>query len=58
MTSRLATPCQVFGVPLVDMMRRNRDPEEQVPWVLNRFVGFLSKFGLEVCMYGQGLMKA
>lgn len=35
-------------MPLVEMMRRNRDPEEQVPWVLSRFVGFLSKFGLEV----------
>lgn len=43
MTSR-----QVFGVPLVEMMRRNEDPREEVPWVLKRFVGFLSKFGLEV----------
>lgn len=29
-------------------MRRNRDPADEVPWVLKRFVGFLSKFGLEV----------
>lgn len=39
---------QVFGVALVEMMRRNSDPGEEVPWVLKRFVGFLSKFGLEV----------
>lgn len=39
---------QVFGVPLAEMMRRNRDPGEEVPWVLKRFVRFLSKFGLEV----------
>lgn len=26
----------------------SRTPGEDVPWVLKRFVGFLSKFGLEV----------
>ena len=37
---------QVFGVPLVEVMQVT--PAEDVPWVLKRFVGFLSKFGLEV----------
>eukprot|EP00903_Cladosiphon_okamuranus_P021819 g20063.t1 len=40
-------PAKVFGVPLADMMRRNSDRGEEVPWVLQRFVGFLSKFGME-----------
>lgn len=35
-------------MPLAEMMRRNKDPGEEVPWVLKRFVDFLSKFGLEV----------
>lgn len=37
---------QVFGVPLVEVMRMT--PALDVPWVLKRFVGFLSKFGLDV----------
>lgn len=37
---------QVFGVPLVELMRRT--PGQEVPWVLKRFVGYLSKFGLDV----------
>lgn len=36
----------MFGVPLVELMQLT--PGEDVPWVLKRFVGFLSKFGLEV----------
>ncbi|CAM9584269.1 unnamed protein product [Laminaria digitata] len=36
---------KVFGVPLVEVMQLT--PAEDVPWVLKRFVGFLSKFGLE-----------
>lgn len=37
---------QVFGVPLVEVMERT--PGQDVPWLLRRFVGFLSKFGLDV----------
>ncbi|CAM9812553.1 unnamed protein product, partial [Ectocarpus fasciculatus] len=33
----------VFGVPLIGLMQKG----EQVPWVVKRFVDFLSKFGLE-----------
>ncbi|CAM9958348.1 unnamed protein product, partial [Hapterophycus canaliculatus] len=36
---------QVFGVPLVEILRKT--PGEDIPWVLKRFVDFLSKFGLE-----------
>ncbi|CAM9341000.1 unnamed protein product [Scytosiphon promiscuus] len=36
---------KVFGVPLVEILQRT--PGEDIPWVLKRFVGFLSKFGLE-----------
>ncbi|CBJ29572.1 similar to Rho GTPase activating protein 24 [Ectocarpus siliculosus] len=34
---------KVFGVPLIGLMQQG----EQVPWVVKRFVDFLSKFGLE-----------
>lgn len=49
------TTCQVFGVPLVDILRRT--PGEEIPWVLKRFVSFLSKFGLEVRESKHGTLK-